>query len=100
MPSPWLEIVDLQKAYVVGRAPLPVLRGLSLGVERGEMIAIVGASGVGKSTLLHIVGGLDAWDGASPTPPASPSATGTWVSSSSSTTCCPSSAPSRTSRCP
>jgi lipoprotein-releasing system ATP-binding protein len=36
-----------------------VLRDLSLTVERGEMIAIVGASGVGKSTLLHLIGGLD-----------------------------------------
>jgi lipoprotein-releasing system ATP-binding protein len=36
-----------------------VLRGLSLAVEKGEMIAVVGASGVGKSTLLHLLGGLD-----------------------------------------
>ena len=40
-----------------------MLRGLSLAVERGEMVAIVGASGVGKSTLLHLLGGLDAADG-------------------------------------
>ena len=36
-----------------------MLRGLSLSVERGEMVAIMGASGVGKSTLLHLLGGLD-----------------------------------------
>ena len=36
-----------------------MLRDLSLSVARGEMVAIVGASGVGKSTLLHVLGGLD-----------------------------------------
>src|SRR5262249_58513356 len=44
---------------------LEVLRGLDFTVEKGEMVAIVGASGVGKSTLLHVLGGLDAIDGGS-----------------------------------
>jgi len=44
---------------------LPVLRQLTLTVEKGEMVAIVGASGVGKSTLLHVLGGLDGLDGGS-----------------------------------
>ena len=39
-----------------------MLRELTLSVEKGEMVAIVGASGVGKSTLLHVLGGLDAID--------------------------------------
>src|SRR5689334_11491372 len=50
------------KSYPVGGAPLTVLRDLDLQVEAGEMVAIVGASGVGKSTLLHVLGGLDRAD--------------------------------------
>ena len=41
---------------------LHVLRDLDLSVEKGEMVAIMGASGVGKSTLLHVLGGLDRSD--------------------------------------
>src|SRR6266487_123655 len=50
------------KSYPVGGAPLTVLRNLDLDVAAGEMVAIVGASGVGKSTLLHVLGGLDRVD--------------------------------------
>ncbi len=50
---------DLAKSYPVAGRRLDVLRGLSLSVEQGEMVAIMGASGVGKSTLLHLLGGLD-----------------------------------------
>jgi lipoprotein-releasing system ATP-binding protein len=50
------------KSYPVGGAPLTVLRNLDLEVGAGEMVAIVGASGVGKSTLLHVLGGLDRAD--------------------------------------
>jgi len=55
----WLTVSDLHKSYTVAGTRLPVLRGLSLSVEAGEMVAVVGASGVGKSTLLHLLGGLD-----------------------------------------
>ena len=51
------------KSYTVGDRQLFVLRGLDLAVDAGEMVAIVGASGVGKSTLLQLVGGLDRIDG-------------------------------------
>ena len=59
---PFLEARGVQKAYVVGVKPIVVLRDLDLVVEAGEMVAVVGASGVGKSTLLHVLGGLDRVD--------------------------------------
>jgi lipoprotein-releasing system ATP-binding protein len=55
----------LNKSYDVGAQRIHVLRDLNLSVERGEMLAIVGASGVGKSTLLHVLGGLDRADSGS-----------------------------------
>src|SRR3954466_1571494 len=58
----FLEARGLVKSYPVGGRPLTVLRDLDLVVEAGEMVAIVGASGVGKSTLLHVLGGLDRVD--------------------------------------
>ena len=58
----FLTVDDLHKSYTVAGARLPVLRGLSLSVEAGEMVAVIGASGVGKSTLLHLLGGLDHGD--------------------------------------
>ena len=58
----FLEAHGIVKSYTVGATPLMVLRDLDLQVESGEMVAIVGASGVGKSTLLHLLGGLDRVD--------------------------------------
>ncbi|HZH43099.1 MAG TPA: lipoprotein-releasing ABC transporter ATP-binding protein LolD [Lysobacter sp.] len=49
----------LGKTYTEGRLRTPVFAGLELAVAAGETVAIVGASGVGKSTLLHLLGGLD-----------------------------------------
>jgi lipoprotein-releasing system ATP-binding protein len=63
----FLEARGIVKSYRVGETPLTVLRDLDLDVADGEMLAIVGASGVGKSTLLHVLGGLDRADAGSVT---------------------------------
>ena len=58
----FVEVSALNKSYEVGAQRLHVLRDLELTVAHGEMVAVVGASGVGKSTLLHLLGGLDRAD--------------------------------------
>jgi len=62
---PFIEVRGLDKRYRSVTGELQVLRGLDLEVPRGQMVAIVGASGVGKSTLLHVLGGLDRFDAGS-----------------------------------
>ena len=57
--KPLLEVRDLHKRFTTGEGEIEVLRGVDLDVARGERIAIVGQSGVGKSTLLYILGALD-----------------------------------------
>ena len=54
-----IRIVDLHKSYYDGETELPVLQGIDLEIYMSELLAVVGASGVGKSTLLHIIGTLD-----------------------------------------
>lgn len=54
-----IRIADLHKSYYDGESELPVLQGVNLEIYVSELLAIVGASGVGKSTLLHIMGTLD-----------------------------------------
>ena len=53
-----IELRDINKTYNNG-APLHVLKGINLDIEKGEMVSIMGASGSGKSTLLNILGVLD-----------------------------------------
>jgi lipoprotein-releasing system ATP-binding protein len=58
--TPLVQARGLEKRYVDGPAVVEVLRGLDLDIAAGERVAIIGESGVGKSTLLHLLGCLDA----------------------------------------
>jgi putative ABC transport system ATP-binding protein len=61
--APVVRLRDITKGYGVGSARTQVLRGVSLDIDEGELVALVGQSGSGKSTLLNIIGGLDQPDG-------------------------------------
>ncbi len=54
-----LEGIDIHKSFQTGAETLHVLKGVDIRIRRGEIVSVVGASGVGKSTLLHILGALD-----------------------------------------
>jgi lipoprotein-releasing system ATP-binding protein len=54
-----IETKDLKKVFITDAGELNVLKDITLSIKEGEMVGIVGASGVGKSTLLHILGALD-----------------------------------------
>ena len=57
--TPLIAVQQATKTYTVGTAQIPALKGLSFQVDPGEFVAIVGASGVGKSTLLNMLSGVD-----------------------------------------
>lgn len=57
---PFLEIKNVWKSYFLHGKRIDVLRGVSLTIEKGELVSMIGASGAGKSTFLHVLGTLDA----------------------------------------
>jgi len=61
----YLEVKNLKKSYGEGGGYVQVLKGITAGVEQGEMCVIQGTSGSGKSTLLNCIGGLDTVDSGS-----------------------------------
>ena len=60
--EPIIRLSDVEKSYGTGGAKTPVLKGVSLELDKGDIVALGGQSGSGKSTLLNIIGGLDTAD--------------------------------------
>ena len=58
-PMPLIDTRDLWKTYVMGSEQIHALRSISIQIDRGEYVAIMGPSGSGKSTLMNLIGCLD-----------------------------------------
>src|SRR5450631_3052745 len=56
---PLIQLEDIRKTYHLGEVSVPVLKGVSLTIERGELVSLMGTSGSGKTTLMNILGCLD-----------------------------------------
>jgi len=59
MSEPFLVVEDIYKSYFLNGKRIDVLRGVSVSIEEGSLVSLVGASGSGKSTFLHVLGTLD-----------------------------------------
>ncbi len=57
--QPMIEVAELKKSFVTPGGTIDVLRGVNFTIDAGERVAVIGTSGAGKTTLMHILGGLD-----------------------------------------
>ena len=62
MPDSIIELINISKSYKQGNSEIPVLKNLSMNINKGEFVSITGPSGSGKSTLLNIIGLIDSID--------------------------------------